>query len=81
VDDSAEIADRAHALYTDSELWQAAQSHLLEVTATRFDRETFRTTLVEAMSELGVAPPPGSFSRPDPSRPRLSTSELELTGV
>jgi O-antigen biosynthesis protein len=81
VDDSAEIADRAHALYTDSELWQAAQSHLLEVTATRFDRETFRTTLVEAMSELGVAPPAGSFSRPDTSRPRLSTSELELTGV
>ena len=78
-DGSAELADRAHALYTDRDLWRRAQRHLLDAAETRFDRETFRETLVKAMSHLGVAPPAGVFAAADPSRRPLSARELEPT--
>jgi len=58
------MADRAEdlarltcSLYRDRESWQRAQRGLLQIARTRFDRETFRQTLVEAMTTLGFSPP------------------------
>jgi GT2 family glycosyltransferase len=55
------LAELTHALYTDPELWLRVQQGLLEVARTTFDRGTFRRTLAEAMSHLGVLPPEGVF--------------------
>ena len=51
------LADLVHALYTDEHLWGRAQRGLLDIARNSFDRGTFRRTLVEAMSHLGVLPP------------------------
>jgi glycosyltransferase involved in cell wall biosynthesis len=45
-------------LYTDRTDWERAQKRLLELAETRFDRASFQRTLIEAMSHVGVAPPP-----------------------
>jgi len=51
-----------YALYTDEQLWGGAQRELLDIARNSFDRGTFRRTLVEAMSHLGVLPPEGVFA-------------------
>jgi glycosyltransferase involved in cell wall biosynthesis len=56
------LADLVHALYTDEQLWGRAQRGLLDIARNSFDRGTFRRTLVEAMSHLGVLPPEGVFA-------------------
>ena len=56
------IAELVHALYTDERLWGRAQRELLDIARNSFDRGTFRRTLVEAMSHLGVLPPDGVFA-------------------
>jgi GT2 family glycosyltransferase/glycosyltransferase involved in cell wall biosynthesis len=55
------IAELAYALYTDERLWVRAQNALLDLARSQFDRDTFRGTLVEAMSHLGMLPPEGVF--------------------
>ena len=57
-DDPAGLAQRLGRLYDDRDEWERAQAHLLELAATRFDRASFQRTLVEALSYVGVAPPP-----------------------
>lgn len=57
-EDLAELARRALDLYRDRALWNRVQGELLERVEARFGRERFRRTLVEAMSQVGVAPPP-----------------------
>jgi GT2 family glycosyltransferase/glycosyltransferase involved in cell wall biosynthesis len=74
-DEPAELADRVHALYVDQVLWERAQRQLRNAAESRFDRGTFRRTLVEAMSHLGVAPPAGVF---DVDSSRLPRSAHEL---
>jgi GT2 family glycosyltransferase len=61
-DDPAEIAGLVHELYTDAHRWARVQVELLDVTAEWFGRERFRRTLVEALSQVGVGPPPGALS-------------------
>jgi GT2 family glycosyltransferase len=61
-EDPARIAKLVHTLYTDEQLWVRAQRGLLDLAHTRFDRRTFRRTLAEAMSHLGVMPPEGAFA-------------------
>jgi glycosyltransferase involved in cell wall biosynthesis len=61
-EDPARIAELVLALYTDQQLWGRAQKGLLDLARTRFDRGTFRRTLTEAMSYLGVMPPEGAFA-------------------
>lgn len=56
------IAELTHALYTDEQLWRRAQRGLLDIARNDFDRGTFRRTLAEAMSHLGVLPPEGAFT-------------------
>jgi len=63
-EDPARIAELVDALYTDEELWLRAQRVLLDLARSKFDRGTFRRTLAEAMSHLGVLPPAGAFARP-----------------
>ena len=58
-EEPAALGQLVHALYTDEELWRRAQDGLLEIARSRFDRDTFRRTLVEAMSYLGLMPPEG----------------------
>ena len=60
-EDPLRLAALTHALYTDAELWQRAQSGLLDIARGSFDRGTFRRTLAEAMSHLGMLPPEGVF--------------------
>jgi GT2 family glycosyltransferase len=60
-EDPLRLAALTHALYTDAELWQRAQGGLLDIARRNFDRGTFRRTLAEAMSHLGVLPPEGVF--------------------
>jgi GT2 family glycosyltransferase len=74
-DEPAELADRVHALYVDQMLWERAQRQLRKAAESRFDHGTFRRTLVEAMSHLGVAPPAGVF-HVDSSRLPRSAHEL-----
>ena len=57
-DDPAGLAQRLGRLYDDRDEWERAQAHLLELAATRFDRASFQRTLVEALTHVGVAPPP-----------------------
>jgi hypothetical protein len=61
-EEPAAIAELVHALYTDEQLWGRAQRGLLDIARTTFDRATFRRTLAEAMSHLGVLPPEGIFA-------------------
>ncbi len=58
----AELAALTHALYTDEQLWLQAQRGVLEIARDSFDRGTFRRTLAEAMSYLGVLPPESAFA-------------------
>jgi O-antigen biosynthesis protein len=60
-EEPTDLAELTHALYTDIELWRRAQLGLLDVARKKFDRTTFRRTLAEAMSHLGVLPPEGVF--------------------
>lgn len=57
-----EIAELVHALYTDEHLWHRSQRALLDIARSTFDRGTFRRTLAEAMSHVGVLPPEGVFA-------------------
>jgi GT2 family glycosyltransferase len=61
-EEPAALAELVHALYTDEHLWARAQRGLLDLARATFDRGTFRRTLVEAMSHLGVLPPEGVFA-------------------
>ena len=63
-EEPAALADLVYALYTDERLWSRSQRGLLDIARHSFDRGTFRRTLVEAMSYLGVLPPEGVFSKP-----------------
>ena len=56
-DDPAELARLLGRLYTDRAEWERVQQRLLELAATRFDRDSFRRTLIEALTYVGVAPP------------------------
>jgi len=56
------LADLVHTLYTDEHLWRRSQSTLLEIARESFDRTTFRRTLAEAMSHLGILPPEELFA-------------------
>lgn len=61
-EEPARLAELVHALYTDEQLWTRAQQGLLDIARSSFDRGTFRRTLAEAMSHLGVQPPEGAFA-------------------
>jgi len=61
-EEPAALAELVHALYTDEELWGRTQRGLLDLARNVFDRGTFRRTLAEAMSHLGVLPPEGVFA-------------------
>jgi hypothetical protein len=61
-DEPADLAALIHKLYADADRWGRAQDGLLSIAGDRFGRERFRRTLVEAMSHVGVAPPPGAFA-------------------
>ena len=61
-EEPTDLAELVHALYTDEQLWRRAQRGLLDIARSSFDRETFRRTLAEAMSHLGVLPPEGVFA-------------------
>jgi glycosyltransferase involved in cell wall biosynthesis len=58
-DDADAQASRVWDLISDGSHWEEIQRGVLAVAAERFSRERFRADLVEAMSHLGVAPPPG----------------------
>jgi O-antigen biosynthesis protein len=60
-EDPEQIAELVYSLYTDEALWGRTQRGLLDIARSRFDRDTFRRTLAEAMSHLGVLPPQGVF--------------------
>jgi GT2 family glycosyltransferase len=62
-EEPADLAELTHALYTDEQLWGRAQRRLLDVARNKFDRATFRRTLADAMSHLGIQPPEGVFAR------------------
>ena len=62
-DDPAGLAARLDRLYTDRDEWERAQSRLLELARTRFDRASFQRTLLEAMTHVGVAPPARTVAR------------------
>jgi glycosyltransferase involved in cell wall biosynthesis len=51
------LARLALELYRDRELWNRVQTDLLRIVRERFGRESFRATLVEAFTHVGVAPP------------------------
>ncbi len=59
-DDPDAQASRVLDLITDRSRWEEVQRRVIAVAAERFSRERFRSDLVEAMSHLGVAPPPAS---------------------
>jgi O-antigen biosynthesis protein len=52
-----QLARLALELYSDRDLWERVQADLLGIVRQRFARESFRATLVEAFTHLGVAPP------------------------
>jgi GT2 family glycosyltransferase len=60
-EDPLRLAELTHSLNTDIDLWRRAQRSLLDIARNSFDRGTFRRTLAEAMSHLGVLPPEGVF--------------------
>jgi O-antigen biosynthesis protein len=55
----AGLAGLAAGLYSDRDKWTGVQAGLVQIASARFDRASFQSTLIEAMSHLGVAPPPG----------------------
>jgi glycosyltransferase involved in cell wall biosynthesis len=57
-DSTSELARLALDLYQDAELWSDAQARLVDLARTRFGRESFRRTLIEAFASVGVATPP-----------------------
>ena len=61
-EDPAALAELVHALYTDEHLWRRAQRSLLDIARSTFDRATFRRTLADAMSHVGMLPPDGIFA-------------------
>ena len=61
-EDPAALAELVYALYTDEQLWRRSQRGLLDIGRSTFDRGTFRHTLAEAMSHLGVLPPEDVFA-------------------
>lgn len=61
-EEPAEVAELVHQLYTDEQSWGRAQRGVLDIARNNFARATFRRTLAEAMSHLGVLPPEGIFS-------------------
>jgi glycosyltransferase involved in cell wall biosynthesis len=61
-DEPTELAERVHALYSDSGLWTTAQESVLGIASERFGPERFTRTLVEALSHVGVGPPAGFFA-------------------
>jgi GT2 family glycosyltransferase/glycosyltransferase involved in cell wall biosynthesis len=62
-DEPAALTRLISTLYSDRSEWERAQSHLLELARTRFDRASFQRTLLDAMSHVGVAPPARVGSR------------------
>jgi len=56
---SSELARLALDLYRDPVLWSHVRGEILEVVENRFGRERFRRTLIEALGQVGVAPPRG----------------------
>jgi GT2 family glycosyltransferase len=60
-EEPADLAELTYAIYTDEQLWRRAQRGLLDIARSSFDRATFRRTLSEGMSYLGVLPPDGIF--------------------
>jgi GT2 family glycosyltransferase len=60
-EDPLRLAELTHSLYTEIDLWRRAQRGVLDIARNSFDRGTFRRTLAEAMSYLGVLPPEGVF--------------------
>jgi O-antigen biosynthesis protein len=56
-DDADGQASRVLELLNDRSRWEDVQRGLLAIAAERFSRDRFRSDLVEAMSQLGVAPP------------------------
>jgi GT2 family glycosyltransferase len=56
-EDVEELARLALELYRDRELWNRVQTDLLRIVRERFSRESFRVTLIEAFTHVGVAPP------------------------
>jgi GT2 family glycosyltransferase len=71
-EEPAALAELVHALYTDEQLWRRSQRGLLDIARSTFDRGTFRRTLAEAMSHLGVLPPEGVFAE----RRELATASV-----
>jgi glycosyltransferase involved in cell wall biosynthesis len=61
-DEPSDLAQLVHALYTDAALWPRVQQSVLAIAGERFGRELFRRTLVEGLTHVGVAPPPGIFA-------------------
>ena len=57
-DDPARLAGLIGRLYDDRDEWERVQARLVDLAANRFDRATFQRTLLEAMTHVGVAPPP-----------------------
>jgi glycosyltransferase involved in cell wall biosynthesis len=57
-EDADGLANRIAALYEDRAEWERVQAHLLELAATRYDRASFQRTLIEALTHVGIAPPP-----------------------
>lgn len=59
-EDASGLAELVLRLYTNRNLWEDVQRHLLHIARTRFDHASFSRTLITAMSHLGIAPPSGS---------------------
>jgi glycosyltransferase involved in cell wall biosynthesis len=59
-DEPADLARLAHSVYADRAAWETVQAGVLDLARSRFDRATFQQTLLEAMSHLGLPPPPRS---------------------
>jgi O-antigen biosynthesis protein len=59
-DDPAGLARLMSRLYDDRDEWERAQAQLLALARARFDRASFQRTLIEALTQVGVAPPAGS---------------------
>jgi len=57
-DSPASLAALLGKLYDDGAEWERAHARLLELAATHFDRTSFQRTLIEALTHVGVAPPP-----------------------
>jgi GT2 family glycosyltransferase len=56
-DEPARFVELAEALLHDRDLWQSVRDGLLRCARTHFSSEALRSSLVDVMAELGVAPP------------------------